>query len=66
MVDGSVRRYLTREAMEMLRTMVNESDQVVTDLPSSTDFSAAQNHLNQGAIRQMHWHSFVSKLACIL
>ncbi|KAG9236697.1 putative oxalate decarboxylase oxdC [Amylocarpus encephaloides] len=31
-------------------------EQVVTDLPSSEDFSAAQNHLKKGAIRQMHWH----------
>ncbi|CAG8976760.1 hypothetical protein HYALB_00008418 [Hymenoscyphus albidus] len=31
-------------------------EQVVTDLPPSKDFSAAQNHVNQGAIRHMHWH----------
>jgi hypothetical protein len=36
--------------------------QVASDLPSSQDFSSAQNHLAKGAIRQMHWHSLVSVL----
>ncbi|MCJ1467256.1 hypothetical protein MMC07_005880 [Pseudocyphellaria aurata] len=31
-------------------------EQVVTDLPSSPDLSAAQLHLTKGAIREMHWH----------
>ncbi|KAH8654121.1 oxalate decarboxylase [Tricladium varicosporioides] len=31
-------------------------EQVVQDLPASKEFSAAQNHVKKGAIRQMHWH----------
>ncbi|CAG8957300.1 hypothetical protein HYFRA_00010723 [Hymenoscyphus fraxineus] len=31
-------------------------EQVVTDLPSSHDISAAQQHLKKGAIRELHWH----------
>lgn len=31
-------------------------EQVVTDLPTSKDLSAAQLHLTKGAIRELHWH----------
>ncbi|KAF7534322.1 hypothetical protein G7054_g6305 [Neopestalotiopsis clavispora] len=31
-------------------------EQVVTDLPVSTDISAAQQHLTKGSIRELHWH----------
>lgn len=31
--------------------------QTITDLPSSHDISAAQQHLAMGAIREPHWHS---------
>ncbi|KAM0664473.1 hypothetical protein ACQRIT_001639 [Beauveria bassiana] len=31
-------------------------EQVVTDLPSSHDIAGAQQHLNKGAIRELHWH----------
>lgn len=31
-------------------------EQVITDLPSSHDISAAQQHLTKGAIRELHWH----------
>ncbi|EKG22530.1 Cupin RmlC-type [Macrophomina phaseolina MS6] len=31
-------------------------EQVVTDLPLSRDIAAAQQHLRQGAIRELHWH----------
>ncbi|KAH8802459.1 oxalate decarboxylase [Xylogone sp. PMI_703] len=31
-------------------------EQVVTDLPSSTDIAAAQQHLHKGAVRELHWH----------
>ncbi|KAI1097495.1 putative oxalate decarboxylase oxdC [Jackrogersella minutella] len=31
-------------------------EQVVTDLPTSKDISAAQQHLTKGAIRELHWH----------
>ncbi|KAH6648180.1 oxalate decarboxylase, partial [Truncatella angustata] len=31
-------------------------EQVVTDLPSSHDLSAAQQHLTKGSIRELHWH----------
>ncbi|KKY29665.1 putative oxalate decarboxylase [Diaporthe ampelina] len=31
--------------------------QTITDLPASHDMSAAQQHLEQGAIREPHWHS---------
>jgi oxalate decarboxylase len=34
-------------------------EQVVTDLPSSTDVAAAQQHLAKGAIRELHWHAVV-------
>ncbi|KAM0333227.1 hypothetical protein ACHAQA_001887 [Verticillium albo-atrum] len=30
--------------------------QVVTDLPQSHDIAAAQQHLEKGAIRELHWH----------
>lgn len=35
-------------------------EQVVTDLPVSTDISAAQQHLTKGSIRELHWHRVVS------
>lgn len=31
-------------------------EQVITDLPASTDIAAAQQHLQKGAIRELHWH----------
>ncbi|OJJ04008.1 hypothetical protein ASPVEDRAFT_63516 [Aspergillus versicolor CBS 583.65] len=31
-------------------------EQVVTDLPQSTDIAGAQQHLIKGAIRELHWH----------
>ncbi|KAI0391748.1 RmlC-like cupin domain-containing protein [Xylariaceae sp. FL0594] len=31
-------------------------ESVVTDLPSSKDIAAAQQHLKKGAIRELHWH----------
>lgn len=31
-------------------------EQVITDLPVSTDIAAAQQHLQKGAIREIHWH----------
>ncbi|KAL9622812.1 MAG: hypothetical protein Q9160_002931 [Pyrenula sp. 1 TL-2023] len=31
-------------------------EQVVTDLPSSHDISAAQQHLTKGSLRELHWH----------
>lgn len=31
-------------------------EQVINDLPASHDISAAQLHLNKGAIRELHWH----------
>ncbi|KAK4220746.1 oxalate decarboxylase oxdD [Podospora fimiseda] len=31
-------------------------EQVITDLPSSHDIAAAQQHLTKGAIRELHWH----------
>ena len=34
-------------------------EQVITDLPSSTDISAAQQHLTKGSIRELHWHKVV-------
>lgn len=34
-------------------------EQVVTDLPSSPDISAAQLHLTKGALRELHWHNIV-------
>lgn len=36
-------------------------EQVVTDLPSSTDVAGAQFHLEKGAIRELHWHRVVSR-----
>lgn len=35
-------------------------EQVITDLPASTDLSAAQVHLTKGSYRELHWHSVVS------
>lgn len=32
-------------------------EQVITDLPASTDISAAQQHLKKGATRELHWHA---------
>jgi oxalate decarboxylase len=37
-------------------------EQVVTDLPSSTDVAAAQQHLSKGSIRELHWHAVVRTL----
>ncbi|KAH7024537.1 oxalate decarboxylase [Microdochium trichocladiopsis] len=31
-------------------------EQVVTDLPSSRDIAAAQQHLTKGSVRELHWH----------
>lgn len=31
-------------------------EQVIQDLPQSHDIAAAQQHLTQGAIRELHWH----------
>lgn len=31
-------------------------EQVIQDLPQSHDVSAAQVHLQKGAIRELHWH----------
>ena len=36
-------------------------EQVITDLPSSTDIAAAQQHLTKGSIRELHWHRVVSQ-----
>ena len=36
-------------------------EQVVTDLPSSLDIAAAQQHLHKGAVRELHWHRVVNK-----
>ena len=36
-------------------------EQVITDLPSSKDISAAQQHLTKGSIRELHWHRVVSR-----
>lgn len=38
-------------------------EQVITDLPSSTDISGAQQHLKKGAVRVVHWHRVVSRPA---
>lgn len=35
--------------------------QDITDLPSSHDIAAAQQHLRKGALRELHWH----KVVCI-
>jgi oxalate decarboxylase/phosphoglucose isomerase-like protein (cupin superfamily) len=35
-------------------------EQVIQDLPQSHDISAAQQHLEKGAIRELHWHRVVS------
>lgn len=34
-------------------------EQVITDLPVSTDIAAAQVHLTKGASRELHWHKVV-------
>ncbi|OKL64215.1 hypothetical protein UA08_00519 [Talaromyces atroroseus] len=31
-------------------------EQVVSDMPQSTDIAGAQQHLQKGAIRELHWH----------
>ncbi|KAE9365717.1 putative oxalate decarboxylase oxdC [Stipitochalara longipes BDJ] len=31
-------------------------EQVVTDIPASTDIAGAQQHLKKGALRELHWH----------
>lgn len=38
--------------------------QVITDLPSSKDIAAAQQHLKKGAVRELHWHRVVSRSWC--
>lgn len=35
-------------------------ERVITDLPVSTDIAAAQQHLQKGAVREIHWHRVVS------
>lgn len=35
-------------------------EQVIQDLPQSTDIAAAQQHLKKGALRELHWHKVVS------
>ena len=37
-------------------------EQVITDLPASNDIAGAQQHLEKGAIRELHWHRVVSSL----
>ena len=34
-------------------------EQVIQDLPQSTDIAGAQQHLKKGAIRELHWHRVV-------
>lgn len=34
-------------------------EQVVTDIPASTDIAAAQQHLKKGSLRELHWHRVV-------
>jgi len=34
-------------------------EQVITDLPSSGDIAGAQQHLEKGALRELHWHRVV-------
>lgn len=31
-------------------------EQLITDLPSSKDIAAAQQHLTKGSLRELHWH----------
>ncbi|QKX57655.1 uncharacterized protein TRUGW13939_04773 [Talaromyces rugulosus] len=31
-------------------------EQIISDLPLSTDIAGAQQHLKKGAIRELHWH----------
>ena len=38
-------------------------EQVVTDIPASTDIAGAQQHLKKGSLRELHWHRVVSALA---
>lgn len=38
-------------------------EQVVTDLPSSHDIAAAQQHLTKGSLRELHWHRVVSSIS---
>lgn len=40
-------------------------EQVVTDLPISTDIAAAQQHLHKGAIREIHWHRVVRQTCSV-
>jgi hypothetical protein len=35
-------------------------EQIISDLPLSTDIAGAQQHLKKGAIRELHWHRTVS------
>jgi hypothetical protein len=37
-------------------------EQIISDLPLSTDIAGAQQHLKKGAIRELHWHRTVSNL----
>jgi oxalate decarboxylase/phosphoglucose isomerase-like protein (cupin superfamily) len=37
-------------------------EQVIQDLPQSTDIAGAQQHLKKGAIRELHWHRVVGFL----
>lgn len=34
-------------------------EQIISDLPLSTDIAGAQQHLKKGAIRELHWHRTV-------
>lgn len=34
-------------------------EQIVSDLPASTDIAGAQQHLEKGASRELHWHRVV-------
>jgi hypothetical protein len=38
-------------------------EQVITDLPESTDIAAAQQHLQKGATQELHWHRVVRLLS---
>lgn len=40
--------------------------QVIQDLPQSHDIAAAQQHLHQGAIRELHWHKVVSGFCALV
>lgn len=41
-------------------------EQVVTDIPASTEIAGAQQHLKKGAVRELHWHRVVSQFeSCV-